>query len=171
MPAEPDIEIVILDPAWQRDLPGAAACCRSAARAALAAEIGAGEPAALVVALAADATVRDLNRAFRGKDRPTNVLSFPDLTPTPPGEARTLGEVVLARETVLAEAAAQGKPAAEHLAHLVVHGVLHLLGYDHQVEEEAVAMEALEVQVLASLGISDPYAGDPAVSIAEAGAQ
>jgi probable rRNA maturation factor len=115
--------------------------------------------------------VRTLNRDWRGKDRPTNVLSFaalddvsPDRPPLTSGEPLLLGDIVLAFETVAAEAAAGGKPFADHLRHLLVHGLLHLLGYDHETdEEEAQRMEALETRILAGFGIPDPYvdhAGD-----------
>ncbi len=139
---------------WTRAVPGAAALARRAARAALAAaEAGTGEVA---VVLSDDATVRRLNRDYRRKDKPTNVLSFP-LGDVKTAECRLLGDVILARETVLAEAAAQGKRAGDHLSHLVVHGVLHLLGFDHEKDAEARRMEALERRILAGLGIADPY--------------
>jgi probable rRNA maturation factor len=118
------------------------------------------------VVLASDAIVRPLNRTFRGKDAATNVLSFP--FQPPPGIAADadgricLGDVVLAAETVLREARDLGVPPLHHLQHLVVHGLLHLLGFDHQSDGEAQAMELVETQVLASLGIADPYAADPA---------
>jgi probable rRNA maturation factor len=133
---------------WGRAIPGATALARRAARAALdACDATAGEVA---IVLSDDATVRRLNRDYRHKDKPTNVLSFPL------GD-QLLGDVVLARETVLAEAGAQGKLAGNHLSHLVVHGVLHLLGFDHEKEAQARRMEALERRVLAGLGIADPY--------------
>lgn len=110
----------------------------------------------ITVALADDATVRDLNRRFRGKDAPTNVLSFP--SGQMPGPGICLGDVVLAAETLRREAAAEGKPAGDHFAHLTIHGILHLLGYDHDSQEEAERMESLEVAILADLGIGDPYA-------------
>lgn len=119
-------------------------------------------PAELSVVLADDALVHRLNREYRGKDKPTNVLSFalteaeePELGEDAP---LMLGDVILAWETVVREAAEQGKTPADHMVHLVVHGVLHLLGYDHETDDEAEEMEDLEVQVLATLGIADPYA-------------
>lgn len=126
------------------------------------------------VALADDATVRKLNRDFRGRDKPTNVLSFAEadseLPPVPDAPAH-LGEIVLALETVLAEAHHQGKAPGDHLAHLIVHGVLHLLGYDHERgEADARAMESLEIAVLAGLGVADPYADAPAGDAASPGA-
>lgn len=110
------------------------------------------------VLLADDAAMRELNRDWRGQDKPTNVLSFPspDLA-GPPGVARSIGDIVLAYETLVREAAQDGKALADHAAHLVVHGVLHLLGHDHEEDGEAEAMERLEVAALARLGIADPY--------------
>jgi probable rRNA maturation factor len=116
----------------------------------------------LTVSFADDAIQQQLNRDWRGVDRPTNVLAFPGWdprAPTPPGAPILLGDVVLAFETVAREADEQGKPFTDHLSHLVVHGVLHLLGYDHATEAEAVAMEALETSILATLGVPDPYRG------------
>lgn len=114
------------------------------------------------ITLADDAAQRQLNDAWRGADRPTNVLAFPAWEPgtaLPEGAPVLLGDVVLAFETIAREAAEQGKPVADHLSHLVVHGVLHLLGYNHASDAEAVAMEALETSILASLGVPDPYRG------------
>ncbi|HWG78275.1 MAG TPA: rRNA maturation RNase YbeY [Stellaceae bacterium] len=143
---------------WRERLPVAARLCDEAARAALAGAGGTPDPAELSIVLGDDALVHALNRQWRGQDKPTNVLSFParEAAP-PPGAPRLLGDVVLAFETLIAEAAAQGKPPAHHLCHLVVHGVLHLMGYDHEAAGEATRMEALEVAVLAELGVADPY--------------
>lgn len=157
MPAERQIEILMLDPAWNSDLPEALEVCRRAATAALNA---AGEPGAveISIALADDPLLQQLNRDYRGQDKPTNVLSFPADAPAHAAGPRLLGDVVLARTTLLAEARRQQKLPADHLSHLVVHGVLHLLGYDHEGDDEAVVMEKLETGVLSGLGISDPYA-------------
>lgn len=105
-----------------------------------------------------DAHIRALNRDWRGKDKPTNVLSFPAFE-TVPGDPLPLllGDIVLARETIAAEAALEEKPLDHHLCHLVVHGLLHLLGYDHEDEAEAERMEALERRILSELAIPDPY--------------
>lgn len=138
---------------WARAVPGIVGVARRAARAALdACNNSTGEVA---IVLSDDATVRRLNRDYRHKDKPTNVLSFPLADRLEGGEL--LGDVILARETVLAEAAEQGKSATDHLSHLVVHGVLHLLGHDHETDADARRMEALERRVLAGLGIADPY--------------
>ena len=112
--------------------------------------------AELTVRVVDRAESRRLNRTFRGKDRATNVLSFPSDLPAAI-ELPLLGDIVVCAPLVAEEATAQGKPMAAHWAHLVIHGVLHLLGYDHQDEEEAGRMEALEISLLAGFGIADPY--------------
>jgi probable rRNA maturation factor len=116
-------------------------------------------PAAEVsLLLSDDRTVRELNRRWRNNDKPTNVLSFPAAEPAALAHAPLLGDIVLAYETTSREAAAQQKSLADHAVHLVVHGFLHLLGYDHVSTAQAEAMEALETRILARLGIADPYA-------------
>jgi probable rRNA maturation factor len=110
------------------------------------------------VTLTDDAAIRLLNRDWRGMDKPTNVLSFPQADlPEGVDAPQPLGDVIIALETLQAEAAAEGKAPAHHLAHLVVHGTLHLMGYDHLEDDEAEEMEALERRILAGLGIDDPY--------------
>ena len=113
----------------------------------------------LSVVFSDDAHIRTLNAGWRGKDKPTNVLSFPAF-PVTPGAALPpmLGDIVLAAETVAREAELEDKPLEHHIMHLVIHGLLHLLGYDHEEEEEAERMEALERQALTRLAIPDPYA-------------
>jgi probable rRNA maturation factor len=113
----------------------------------------------LSVTLTDDAEQARLNRLYRGRDGPTNVLSFPAGANSSglPGMPLLLGDVVLAFETTAREAREQQKPVADHLRHLVVHGVLHLLGCDHEAEAEALTMEALEKEILAALGVPDPY--------------
>jgi probable rRNA maturation factor len=116
------------------------------------------DPRSVHVLFTSDAAVRSLNRSFRGKDKPTNVLSFPSpAMPLPPGEVAHLGDIALAFETVASEAREQGKPLLNHASHLIVHGTLHLLGCDHETDTEAEAMEARERTILAGLGIPDPY--------------
>jgi probable rRNA maturation factor len=114
-------------------------------------------PTELSLLLTDDAGMRELNRAWRGLDKPTNVLSFPGSGPSSPDGVRHLGDIALAFETVAKEADAEQKSLADHIAHLVVHGALHLLGHDHEAHEEAEAMEALETAALARLGVADPY--------------
>jgi len=158
MSASIDIDIAAPMRQWMDVLPDAEELVRSAATAAW--QAGGGDPSAAVevsVVLADDATVRALNRDHRGKDKPTNVLSFPIGGDGGPAAPMMLGDVVLACETVTAEAAAQGKSVADHLRHLVVHGVLHLAGHDHEDDAAAERMERLETRILADLGVGDPY--------------
>jgi probable rRNA maturation factor len=136
----------VLDAGWLKALPGVERLVRKAARAA------ARRGKSLNVALADDKGVRVLNKRDRKKDTPTNVLSYPS------GERAFLGDIVLARQTVWREARAQKKSPADHITHLVVHGTLHLLGYDHETgDADAERMEALERRILKRLGIADPY--------------
>jgi probable rRNA maturation factor len=107
--------------------------------------------------LADDSALRALNLSWRGIDKPTNVLSFP-AAPGRPGEARTLGDIALAYETLAREAEDLGVSLADHYRHLLVHGFLHLIGYDHETDADAERMEALEARILARLGVADPYA-------------
>ena len=111
------------------------------------------------IALVDDATIRELNRNWRGKDAPTDVLSFPAMPIAVPGAPALLGDIAVAFETTARDAAAEGKTLADHLAHLVAHGMLHLLGYDHLKAAEAERMESTERAILKGLGIADPYAG------------
>jgi probable rRNA maturation factor len=112
----------------------------------------------LNILLCDDARIRALNSGFRGFDKPTNVLSFP--AADAPGR-RSLGDIAIAYETVRREADEEGKSVADHLAHMVVHGVLHLLGHDHETDAEAEEMEDLERLALERLGVADPYRGEP----------
>lgn len=115
--------------------------------------------AEVAIALSSDAVVRTLNATHRRKDKATNVLSFPAAPgmPVAPGSPPFLGDIVLAAETVVCEAAEQSVPPAHHFQHLVVHGLLHLLGFDHETDAQAERMERLETVILARLGIADPY--------------
>lgn len=132
---------------WETDLPDAERLVETAA-----ALVESDAEAAIL--LADDETVRELNRRFRDRDRPTNVLSFP----APQTLDGFAGDVALAHGVVAAEAAAQGKTLADHLRHLVIHGLLHLIGYDHIEDADAEAMEGLERELLSRLGVADPYA-------------
>lgn len=145
------IEVDIADEAWDRALPNAGALSETAAAKALELAEHAGS---LTVLLTDDGTVRDLNARFRSKDSATNVLSFPALT----NADAYLGDICLAFGVCAREAEAQNKTLSNHLQHLVAHGVLHLVGYDHDVDTDAEVMEALERRILAELGVSDPYA-------------
>ena len=117
------------------------------------------KPCSVEVLLTSDEEVQRLNRDFRGIDKPTNVLSFPAaLMPVIPGEMAHLGDIVLAYETTAREANEQQKPLSHHVTHLIVHATLHLLGHDHENDDEAEIMESKEREILRHLNIPDPYA-------------
>lgn len=171
------IAVVSEKAGWLKSLPDAPKVARLAARRALKAGLGAKsarrqqlvqqKALTLTLVLDNDAGVQALNRDFRGKNKPTNVLSFAALDAPletgsrapklPADQPIHLGDVVLALETLKTEAKSQGKSLRQHYVHLVVHGVLHLLGFDHERAQEATAMEELERRVLADLGWPDPY--------------
>ncbi len=163
----PDIDVQIPDGAWQTDTEDPLSMTRRIVGA-LDTHLGdILKTRELTVRFASDAEVRALNKQFRDQDRPTNVLSFPatPATPaTPPASgaperaSAALGDIILARETVLKEATEQGKSLADHASHLVLHGLLHLLGYDHDTDEATDIMEKLERNVLAGINVNDPYA-------------
>ena len=147
-----DVDVIVEADAWAAhgDLPER---LERALTMAAAEEGGAG---AVALLLADDAALRALNHEWRGKDKPTNVLSFP--APPIPGMPQPhMGDIALAFETVAAEAADQGKSFADHATHLAVHGFLHLIGYDHENGADAEHMEARERAILAKMGIADPY--------------
>lgn len=149
------IGIEVEDSGWTAALPDAEALVLVTADATLASEGAVGEGVTLL--LTDDETIRGLNLRFRAQDKPTNVLSFP----APQNPERFLGDIALAYGVCVREAQEQGKPLAHHLQHLVAHGVLHLLGYDHETDAQADEMEGLERAVLAGLGIPDPYLAGP----------
>jgi probable rRNA maturation factor len=159
------IDVVSACSGWSRVCPAAESLSRGAAELALTrgtTELGltCQGTVELGITLTHAAGQRQLNRDYRGLDKPTNVLAFPVWEPgtrLPPGAPVLLGDVVLALETVVQEAAEQKKPIADHLVHLTVHGVLHLLGYDHLTQAEAATMESLEKLILGELGVPDPY--------------
>jgi probable rRNA maturation factor len=167
------IEIVVADKAWEKALPDAAKIARKATRRTVTAALAARSlprkrlkeagKFALDITLDNDRGMRHLNRDYRGKDKPTNVLSFAALDAglppkgVPPSYPWALGDVVLALGTVKREANEQRKALSQHYCHLVVHGVLHLLGFDHEKDRDARAMEKLEREILAGLGWPDPY--------------
>lgn len=149
-----EVETEVEDPAWSSALPDVERLVETVALEALE---QAGEGGGVVVLLTGDDEVAALNLQWRGKGGPTNVLSFPAAE----NPARHLGDIALAFGVCAREAAEQGKSLARHLQHLVAHGVLHLVGYDHQMDSEAEQMEALERRILARLGAPDPYADEP----------
>lgn len=164
MTEPPVIDVSVPCPGWSEAVAEVGEVARRAALAALeAAAEEAGtrlpSPAEVSLVLADDALARTLNRDYRGRDRPTNVLAFAGEVESGPaaGAPALLGDVVVAFETASGEAAAEGRGLADHLSHLVVHGILHLLGHDHQTVAGAARMERLEVRALSRLGIADPY--------------
>lgn len=152
------IDIASRAKAWETASFNAKAVARRAIRAAWG---NAGRPrreSEVSIVLGDDSFVQELNRTYRGQDRPTNVLSFPNDDENGPDDAACLlGDIVLAYETIMREAGEQNKNLADHLSHLCVHGLLHLLGHDHQTPAEARRMETLEISILAELGIADPF--------------
>jgi probable rRNA maturation factor len=164
------IEILVTDSGWTRLLPDPQAWARPVLDRA-AGLLPAGslpEEAEVSVLLADDAAVRRLNRDYRNQDKATNVLSFPSqpVPGVPVSETGALlGDIAMARETVLAEAEAGDLPFDHHATHLLVHGFLHLLGFDHQTDAEAAVMEGLETGILKTLDIPDPYGDDRALQV------
>lgn len=151
-----NVDVEVEAEAWTQALPDVEDLTAAAIQAATAASDRRTEMTNLTVLLADDAAVADLNERFRGKEGATNVLSFP----SPANPDGHLGDLALAYETCAREAHDQGKPLAAHLSHLVAHGTLHLLGWDHEDDSEAEAMEAVEREAMARLGLPDPYAGE-----------
>ena len=159
MSAKVETFIQIKDPRWVTALPGVESLCQQAAAAAWLATLAEEEEFEATIMLADDDFIAQLNSDFRRQNKPTNVLSFPTdeaARKLPEGvtETPSLGDVVIAFETAQGEAP---DDFAGHLSHLVIHGCLHLLGYDHEADEEAAKMESLEIKILAGLGIADPY--------------
>ncbi|MBL8590003.1 MAG: rRNA maturation RNase YbeY [Methylobacteriaceae bacterium] len=155
--ADPAIAVAIESEGWTGlDVEALARRAVAAALAEAKAKLAPGAEISLM--FADDAALRALNRDFRGKDKPTNVLSFPAVAPAALARAAHVGDIAIAHETCAREAGAEGKSLEDHAAHLVVHGVLHLVGYDHETPDQAEEMEALERRALARLGVADPYA-------------
>jgi probable rRNA maturation factor len=148
------VDIVVASKRWGAVPQAEKVIRRAVAAAASAAATSNGE---IAIVLTDDSSIRELNRQWRGKDQPTNVLSFPSAEPQPHTPV-LLGDIVIAYETVAREALAEDKPFMHHLAHLAVHVFLHLVGYDHETDKEAKSMESLEVAVLGKLAVPDPYA-------------
>ena len=156
----PITEVLVVSDCWRDEPDAEAVIQRAIAAAAEAVEQDVGE-AELAVMLTDDAGIRTLNNNWRGVDKPTNVLSFPALQPSrasAPGDApRMLGDIAIAYQTMRKEADDEQKPFEHHLSHLAIHGFLHLIGYDHDKDDDAEAMETLEQEILAQLGIPNPY--------------
>ncbi|HEY0909782.1 MAG TPA: rRNA maturation RNase YbeY [Bradyrhizobium sp.] len=159
--ALPISDVLIVAECWQTESGAEAVIHRAIATAAEVANADHGE-AELAVMLTDDDGIRTLNSNWRGIDKPTNVLSFPALQPTGPAgpddAPRMLGDIAIAYQTTRKEADDEQKPFEHHLSHLAVHGYLHLIGYDHENDADAEIMESLETEILAQLGIPDPYA-------------
>jgi probable rRNA maturation factor len=159
--ASPATEILVVADCWRAEADVEAVIHRAIETAAEMVDADTGD-AELAIMLTDDAGIRTLNANWRGIDKPTNVLSFPALQPTgtpSAGDApRMLGDIAIAYETTRREADDEQKPFDHHLTHLTIHGFLHLIGYDHETDEEAGEMEDLERKILAQLGIPDPYA-------------
>jgi probable rRNA maturation factor len=159
--ALPMTEVLVVADCWQAEPDAEAVIHRAIAAAAETVDADTAD-AELAVMLTDDSGIRTLNGNWRGIDKPTNVLSFPALQPTgaggPSDAPRMLGDIAIAYQTTRKEADDEGKPFDHHLSHLAVHGFLHLIGYDHEKDDDAEAMETLEQQILAQLGIPDPYA-------------
>jgi probable rRNA maturation factor len=158
--ALPITEVLVVADCWQTEPEAEAVIQRAVTAAAEIVNADTGE-AEIAVMLTDDAGIRTLNNNWRGIDKPTNVLSFPALQPTasaPADAPRMLGDIAIAYETTRKEADDEEKPFDHHLSHLAVHGFLHLIGYDHEKDDDAEAMEGLEREILAQLGIPDPYA-------------
>jgi probable rRNA maturation factor len=153
----PALEILVESVRWKTRRGVRPLLCRAIAEAATALSTTAlsTKPVELAIVLTNDSAIRKLNRTWRGKDEPTNVLAFPARKQASP--RGSFGDIVIAYETLAREAKAEGKAFSHHLAHLAVHGFLHLCGYDHETSRQAAAMERLEVAILARLRIPDPY--------------
>lgn len=154
-----DIDLAIEAGAWPSEAELLDLVERAAGAAFAELRLAGNNPSELSVVFTDDAAIQALNAEWRGKDKPTNVLSFPAFPPVRGGLLPPmLGDIVLAAETVAREAAEEKKPVENHVSHLVIHGLLHLLGYDHETDDEAEEMEAVERAALARLAIPDPYA-------------
>ena len=151
------VDIAVESPLWGDEARWRPLAERVASAVAARPELIVPEAAELSLVLLDDARIRELNRDWRGFDKPTNVLSFPGADADDDDPGPLLGDVFVAHETLAREAEAEGKRLEDHFAHLLVHGLLHLFGFDHETDDEAEEMEALETEILAGLGIADPY--------------
>ncbi|SFL42899.1 probable rRNA maturation factor [Bradyrhizobium sp. NFR13] len=166
--SSPATEVLIVADCWSAEADADAVIHRAIEAAAAMVDTDTAD-AELAIMLTDDAGIRTLNQNWRGIDKPTNVLSFPALQPPegadePDDMPRMLGDIAIAYETTRREADEEEKTFANHLSHLAIHGFLHLVGYDHEKDDEAEEMEALEREILATLGIPDPYADQDRVT-------
>ncbi len=153
--------VEIEDARWQEALPDVKRILARSIELALEKTQSDGRPVEVGVRLVDDGTIQGLNRDWRGRDKPTNVLSFPLGGPDPTGDPALpwlIGDIVMGFDTVLGEAETEGKPLGHHVAHLAIHAALHLTGHDHEADDEAALMEQAEIALLGRLGIPDPYA-------------
>lgn len=153
-----DLTVALEDERWLKAIPELEQFCVQVVEQVLAdVENVPAAPLEVACAFVSDSTIQTLNAQYRGKDAPTNVLSFASEDELLPGIPAVLGDVVLSFDTIVREALEQGKPLRDHTAHMMMHGLLHLLGFDHESDEDAEEMEAREVALLAELGIPNPY--------------
>ncbi len=152
-----DVDIIVNAPAWEAVPDLAEIASRVVRETEAQSRARLADECELCVSFCDDEEIRALNAQWRGQDRPTNVLSFP--TPGVLAEKPLLGDIVIAYETVAREASEQDKSVADHAAHMIIHGFLHLIGYDHETSDEAEVMEALERRTAKALGMKDPFAG------------
>lgn len=157
-PLSAQIDVRVDEPAWGAEDPLERLARRALETSVAVADLECPAEPELSLLFTNDTAMRALNNQWRGKDKPTNVLSFPGSDGEDP-DAPLLGDIVLAFETCRSEAVADDKPFEDHVTHLLVHGILHLFGFDHETDAEAEEMEACETAILAALGIPDPYAG------------
>jgi probable rRNA maturation factor len=150
----PEIDIVVEAESWNADAEATVRRALAEAASTLGKDF---RNHALTVLLTDDAAIRRLNASWRGIDKPTNVLSFPAAPQFEGADATSLGDIAIAYETTAREAHEERKPFGHHLSHLAVHGFLHLLGYDHESDEQAETMENLERDILQRIGVPDPY--------------
>ncbi len=160
------VDIVVNAPAWEAVPELEALAGRVVAEAKARSRVRLAKDCELCISFCDDAEIRALNAQWRGQDKPTNVLSFP--TPGPLAKKPLLGDIVIAFETVASEAREQDKSLADHAAHMIIHGFLHLIGYDHETTDEAEIMEALERRVAKALGMNDPFEGGQLIDSGEA---